>query len=416
LALLLLTGLPAVALSLARTGTAAGDPVIAAAGDIACDPASGNFNGGLGTSSSCRQRYTSDLLVGLAPAAVLTLGDNQYEDATYTKYLQSFDPSWGRLKPLIRPGVGNHEYLTGGAAGYFQYFGAAAGDPAKGYYSFDVGAWHLVALNSNCSQAGGCGSGSPQEAWLHADLAAHPTGCTLAYWHHPRWSSGQHGSSASYDAFWRDLYSAGVELVLNGHDHDYERFAPQNPAGAADPLGIREFVVGTGGKNHTAFVNVQPNSQVRNESSYGVLKLTLHTSRYDWQFLPEAGQTFTDNGSNTCHGAGTAPSAVVLRHFAARWTGRGVELRWRTAGEAGLLGFEVYRSGSKVNRVLVAARGGAAGASYRLVDRSVSAQQTYAYRLDAVHADGTRTRLARAIAAADCHSVTSASTHSGSCR
>ena len=280
------------------------DPVIAAAGDIACDPGSSSFSGGLGSSSSCRQKYTSDLLVNAGLAQIITLGDNQYEDNVYSKYLQSFDPSWGRVKSLIRPGIGNHEYLdpAGSAAGYFQYFGSAAGDPSKGYYSFDVGSWHLIALNSNCSEAGGCGAGSPEETWLKADLAAHPTTCTLAYWHHPRWSSGQHGSNTSYAAFWTDLYNAGADLVLNGHDHDYERFAPQTPSGAVDTArGIRQFVVGTGGKNHYGFTTVIPNSEVRNSDTYGVLKLALHPSSYDWNFVPEAGKTFTDSGSGSCH-------------------------------------------------------------------------------------------------------------------
>jgi hypothetical protein len=279
-----------------------GDPIIAAAGDIACDPSDGNFNGGNGTSGSCRQKAVSDLFVGRNFSAVLTLGDTQYEDGSLTKYQQSFDPSWGRAKNIIRPAVGNHEYLTAGASGYYNYFGAAAGDSTKGYYSYDIGAWHLIALNSNCSQVGGCGTGSPQELWLKADLAAHPSMCTLAYWHHPRFSSGEHGSSTSYDAFWRDLYAAGAEIVLSGHDHDYERFAPQNPSGAADPNGIQQFVVGTGGKNHYAFTTTVANSLVRNPDTYGILKLTLHAASYDWQFVPEAGKTFTDSGTRNCIG------------------------------------------------------------------------------------------------------------------
>ena len=279
-----------------------GDPIIAAAGDIACDPSDGNFNGGNGTSGSCRQKAVSDLFVGRNFSAVLTLGDTQYEDGSLTKYQQSFDPSWGRAKNIIRPAVGNHEYLTAGASGYYNYFGAAAGDSTKGYYSYDIGAWHLIALNSNCSQVGGCGTGSPQELWLKADLAAHPSMCTLAYWHHPRFSSGEHGSSTSYDAFWRDLYAAGAEIVLSGHDHDYERFAPQNPSGAADPNGIQQFVVGTGGKNDYAFTTTVANSLVRNPDTYGILKLTLHAASYDWQFVPEAGKTFTDSGTRNCIG------------------------------------------------------------------------------------------------------------------
>ena len=286
-----------------------GDPIIAAAGDIACDPSDGSFNGGNGTTNNCRQKAVSDLFVGRNFSAVLALGDIQYEDGAPSKYLQSFDPSWGRAKNLIHPAVGNHEYLTAGASGYYNYFGAAAGDRTKGYYSYDIGAWHLIALNSNCSQVGGCGTGSPQEQWLKADLAAHPSMCTLAYWHHPRFSSGEHGSNTSYDAFWRDLYAAGAEIVLSGHDHDYERFALQNPSGAADPNGIQQFVVGTGGKNHYAFNPTKPNSLVRNSDTYGILKLTLHPTSYEWQFVPEPGKTFTDSGTMNCRGtASTQPT------------------------------------------------------------------------------------------------------------
>ena len=288
-----------------------GDPVIAAAGDIACDPSDGSFNGGNGTASNCRQKAVSDLFVNKNFSAVLTLGDTQYEDGSLTKYQQSFDPSWGRAKNIIRPAVGNHEYLTAGASGYYSYFGAAAGDKTKGYYSYDIGAWHIIALNSNCSQVGGCGAGSPQEQWLKSDLAAHPTMCTLAYWHHPRFSGGEHGSSTSYDAFWKDLYAASAEIVLSGHDHDYERFAPQNPSGTADPNGIQQFVVGTGGKNHYTFTTTLPNSLVRNADTYGILKLTLHAASYDWQFIPEAGKTFTDSGTRNCVGSSTTQPTLA---------------------------------------------------------------------------------------------------------
>ena len=277
-------------------------PVIAAAGDIACDPASGSYNGGSGTAASCHMKATSDLLVGSGLSKVLTLGDNQYEKGELAKFKQSYDPSWGRVKAMTRPSVGNHEYGTARASGYFDYFGASAGDRSKGYYSFDVGAWHLIALNSNCSAVGGCGAGSAQAKWLKADLARNPAVCTLAYWHHPRFSSGQHGNNTSVSTFWQLLYAAGADVVLAGHDHDYERFAPQTPAGAADPAnGIREFVVGTGGKNHYGFSAVRPNSQVRNSTVYGVLKLTLHPAGYDWRFVPEPGKTFTDSGTGTCH-------------------------------------------------------------------------------------------------------------------
>jgi len=280
----------------------ASDATVAAGGDIACDPGDGGFNGGLGTTWVCNELATSDLLLSGNYAKILTLGDHQYENNTYSAFLQSFDPSWGRLKARIAPALGNHEYLTSGAAGYYQYFGAAAHQASNGYYSYDVGAWHMIALNAECSHVGGCGAGSPQEQWLKADLAAHTNACVLAYWHQPRWSSGQHGSDAAYDVFWKDLYAANADLVLNGHDHDYERFAPQNPSGQLDTTrGIREFVVGTGGKNHYAFTTVQANSQVRNSDTYGVLQLTLHASGYDWKFIPVAGRPFTDSGSGSCH-------------------------------------------------------------------------------------------------------------------
>ncbi len=287
------------------------DPVIAAVGDIACDPTESSFNGGQGTASACHQRVTSDLAIALHPAAVLTLGDTQYEDNAYTKYLASFDLSWGRLKPVIRPAIGNHEYLTSGAAGYFHYFGAAAGDPAKGYYSYDLGTWHLLALNSECSHVGGCAVGSPQETWVRADLAAHPNACVLAYWHEPRFSSGEHGDASQMATIWNDLVAAHADVVLSGHNHDYERFDPigttpaassntQNPV--LDPGGIREFVVGTGGKNHYPFAHGPLAGEVvRNADTFGVLELTLHPRSYDWRFLPEPGKTFTDSGTGNCH-------------------------------------------------------------------------------------------------------------------
>jgi acid phosphatase type 7 len=274
-------------------------PRIAAAGDIACDPGDANYHSGQGTGLFCRQRATSDLLVAGGYDAVLTLGDNQYEDGTLAKYNASYDPSWGRVKAITKPVPGNHEYQSGSPAGYFAYFGAAAGDPAKGWYSYDLGSWHVVALNSNCF-AVACSAGSAQEHWLRADLAAHPTACTLAYWHHPRFSSGQHGSSTTYTAFWQALYDAGADLVLVGHDHDYERFAPQTPAGALDTArGLRQFVVGNGGKSLRAFGTIRPNSELRNSDTLGILELTLGPSGYAWRHVPAVG-SFTDTGAADC--------------------------------------------------------------------------------------------------------------------
>ena len=224
-----------------------------------------------------------------------------YPSGTPEEFAACYDPSWGVAKHRTRPAPGNHDYLTDGARGYFGYFGAAAGDPDKGYYSYDVGSWHVIALNSNCLLvAGGCGAGSPQEQWLKSDLAAHQSACTLAYFHHPRFSSS--ANNRSVDPFWRDLYEAGAEVVLNGHAHNYERFAPQRPDGTRDDArGVREFVVGTGGVNLHPFGTIKPNSQARNANTYGVLRLTLHTGSYDWKFVPVAGKTFTDSGTKSCH-------------------------------------------------------------------------------------------------------------------
>ena len=242
---------------------------------------------------------------------MLDLGDNQYYCGGYQAFLQSYDLSWGRVKSITHPVVGNHEYLTSGgtgcdegneaASGYFQYFGAAAGDPGHGYYSFDLGAWHIIALNSSCIDVGGCKPGSAQYTWLQDDLAAHKNLCTLAYWHIPLFSSGGRAAALS-QPFWQLLYDNDVDLILNGHDHIYERFAPQDPNGAADSSrGIREFIVGTGGSDHTTLEQLAANSEVRNIDTFGVLKLTLHATGYDWKFLPEAGKTFTDSGSEACH-------------------------------------------------------------------------------------------------------------------
>jgi hypothetical protein len=278
------------------------DPVIAAAGDIACDPGDANFNHGDGTAALCHMKATADLIVSRSPTAVLALGDTQYENGAPAKFQQSYDPTWGRFKAITHPVVGNHEYGTPGASGYFSYFGTAAGEPGKGYYSFDIGAWHAVVLNGNCGDVGGCAAGSPQERWLRDDLAANAgKACVLAAWHQPRFSSGLHGSNPAYDAFFRDLYDARADLILNGHDHTYERFAPQDPRGDADPgRGIREFVIGTGGRSHYPFVSIKPHSEVRNRDAYGVLVVTLHPSSYDWEFVPERGKTFTDTGSARC--------------------------------------------------------------------------------------------------------------------
>ena len=292
---------------------AGADPVIAAAGDIACDPADANYNAGIGSDDSCHQKTTSDLMVGANLAAVLPLGDNQYECGGLNALYQSYDSTWGRLKSISHPVIGNHDYTAptgtdcdpaGNGAGHWQYWGSTAGDPSKGYYSYDIGSWHLIALNSQCNKVvgGGCVSGSEQEQWLRADLAAHPNACTLAYMHHPRWSSAEKTSDPRFDALWRALVAGGAELLLVGHAHQYQRFAPMNANGAADTNGVREFVVGTGGKHiHVGDIFNEPNIEVVNDKTFGVLMLTLHPTSYDFRFAPEAGATFTDSGSKGCH-------------------------------------------------------------------------------------------------------------------
>ena len=242
------------------------------------------------------------LLLDNLPGTVAVLGDNVYEDGTAQEYTNCYAPTWGRHKTRTRPTPGNHEYHATAAAPYFAYFGAAAGEPGKGYYSYNLGAWHIVVLNSNCDDMGGCSRSSPQGQWLLADLAANPATCTLAYWHHPRFNSGAlHGNNAQAQDFWQILYDYGADVVLNGHEHLYERFAPQQPTGAANPSrGLREFIVGTGGGALSTFGTIRPNSEVRNSNTFGVLKLTLYPTRYDWQFVPIAGQTFTDTGSAPC--------------------------------------------------------------------------------------------------------------------
>lgn len=262
------------------------DPVLLAAGDVAgC-----NVNGDEITAA----------MIDKLPGTVAALGDLAYENGTDTEFANCYAPSWGRFKDRTRPAVGNHEYQTPNATGYFNYWGSAAGNPAQGYYSYELGSWHVVVLNSMC--AAGCSAGTQQEQWLRADLAAHPAKCTLAYWHHPLFSSGEVPPATDARAFWDDLYAGGAEVVLNGHAHNYQRYAPQTPSGQADAArGIREFVVGTGGRSHHSATPRATNEEVVNDTTFGVLRLVLHANSYDWKFLPEPGKTFTDSGSGTCH-------------------------------------------------------------------------------------------------------------------
>lgn len=251
--------------------------------------------------SSEGDEATAALLDGI-DGTVFTVGDNVYESGTDAEFEECYQPSWGRHKARTYPSPGNHEYYTANASGYFHYFGAAAGEPGEGYYSYDLGEWHVVALNGMCENVGGCEADSPMVRWLEEDLSANPKTCTLAYWHHPLFSSGYNGNQPKMKPTWDTLYAANVDVVVNGHDHSYERFAPQDPNGVADSeRGIREFVVGTGGINLRPFETIEPNSEVRNADAYGVLKLTLRSTSYDWEFVPVAGETFTDSDSGECH-------------------------------------------------------------------------------------------------------------------
>ena len=269
---------------------ASGDPVLVGAGDIASCDESGD-------------EKTAGLLDGIS-GTVFAAGDNVYDSGTAAEYRDCYGPTWGRHKDRTRPVPGNHEYLSPGAAPYFDYFAANVGPAGRSYYSYDLGAWHVVALDSNIAAE----PGSAQYEWLREDLAASHASCTLAYWHHPVFSSGYHGNNPKMAEIWRLMDEAGVDVVIAGHDHDYERFAPQTASGQADPNGIRQFVVGTGGRHLRPFVTIQANSEVRNSDTFGVLKLTLHDNGYDWAFLsagtpgtaePPAG-TVLDSGSDTC--------------------------------------------------------------------------------------------------------------------
>ncbi|NUT32341.1 MAG: DNRLRE domain-containing protein [Hamadaea sp.] len=266
------------------TSPPSGDPVLVGAGDIA--------------SSGSGDSATAALLDGIS-GTVFTMGDNAYPDGTASNFSTYYEPTWGRHKARTRPAPGNHDYHTSGATGYYGYFGTNAGPSGRGYYSYDLGNWHVVSLNSEISMS----AGSAQEQWLRADLAASTKPCTLAYWHKPRFTSGaNHAPNTSTGPLVQALYDYNADVIVTGHNHHYERFAPMNPSGAADSSrGIRHFVAGMGGASLYSFGTIQPNSQIRNNNTFGVLKFTLHAGSYTWQFVPEAGKTFTDSGTTACH-------------------------------------------------------------------------------------------------------------------
>jgi acid phosphatase type 7 len=393
------------------------------AGDIGCGLIAG---GGMSPGGACQQAATASLLGAAGVVAVLPLGDNEYECGELSNFQSFYGPSWGQYKSLTYPVVGNHEYLTtggatpclttetqAGAPGYFTYFGNAASPQqagctvaCKGYYSFDLGAWHLVALNAECGSpgVGGCGSGSPQETWLKADLAAHANRCILAYWHQPRFTSGQEGDTAAIQAFWSDLYDARADIVLNGHDHDYERFgqlgkiSTTDGSGAehpvVDPRGMREIVVGTGGRNLTRFPGgFKTGSQVHDSSSFGVLKLSLHATSYDWSFLPAGSATFTDSGTTSCRFATapldtTAPAAPTGLQVSA--TSTSANLSWAAATDnVGVAAYRVLRNGALIATI------GASNPAY--VDAAVVAGQSDTYAVQAVDAAGNQSASSSAV-------------------
>lgn len=264
------------------------------------EPGADVYMVGAGDIARCDKSFdeATASLIDAIEGTVFTLGDNAYPTGSDADFANCFQPSWGRHKSRMRPTPGDKDYETANAAGYYNYFGPVAGDPTKGYYSYDLGDWHIIVLNSRIAT----NAGSPQEQWLRSDLAANPRLCTLAYWHDPLfYSQGTSGVRTAVKPLWNALYEHGVELVLNGSSRLYERFAKQTPEGVADARGIREIIAGTGGIALSSFGTIRPNSEVRDNSSYGVLKLTLSPTSYRWEFVPIAGKTFTDVGTTNCH-------------------------------------------------------------------------------------------------------------------
>ncbi len=300
---------------------AAHDPVVATAGDIACGPSD--------TGYSCQQQKTANLAAAQHPDSVITLGDNQYESGLLSEFqgAGAYGATWGQFNSIVHPDPGNHEYaMSSTAAGYFGYFGGTAG-PSSGDYSYNLGTWHVISLNSDCMDSGcqdsiGGTTSSAQTSWLQSDLGANPSECVLAYWHHPRFSSAYVGDSPGVGPLWSALYNAHADVVLNGHDHLYERYAQQGPSANATSSGIREFVVGTGGESLFALKTPEPNLQTSDDHDFGVLVLTLHATSYDWAFKRLDG-TVVDSGTTACHGSGGGSAA-----------GRAARSRQAYAGQA----------------------------------------------------------------------------------
>jgi hypothetical protein len=270
------------------TATPIPDVVFVGAGDIAqCDSKDLQKN----------PVYATAQMVARIPGTVFTAGDNAYPSGSATQFQNCYQPTWGQFKDRTLSSPGNHDYQDTPGDAYYSFFGNNAGEAGQGYYSVDLGVWHIIMLNSNIP----AGAGSPQEKWLRSDLAGNRKTCTLAIWHHPLYSSGEHGNNGKFKDLWQALYEHHATVVVNGHDHDYERFAPQDPNGKADPVrGIREFVVGTGGADLRNFNQIRDNSEVRDSQTFGVIRFTLRPTSYDWQFIPAAGGTFTDQGTAAC--------------------------------------------------------------------------------------------------------------------
>jgi acid phosphatase type 7 len=359
----------------AAAGSAAADVVVVGVGDMTCNTV-------MPSATTCHQQAISDLALGLAPTKLLALGDEQYDSGALGEFNTFYNPSWGRLKAITAPVPGNHEYKTAGAAGYFAYFGDAARTNAHSYYSFDLGGWHLVALNSNCTFVS-CAAGSAQETWLRSDLAAHSDQCTLAYWHHPDLPPG-----SAMSAFWVDLYAAHADLILTGHVHNYQRFRPLDADGASDSgRGIREFIVGTGGKDTSS--GTSSSAEASYNQGFGVLKLILRPTGYSWQFVPEPRSTFQDSGGADCHNRpdGAPPTGVRVKvarrvqsskSFSVSWTasdsGSGVasyDVRYRTAAWNGEFGPRIawQRATTVLRRSFVGAPGSTYCFSVRARDR-----------------------------------------------